>query len=335
MASPVTPPRGMRDFLPGEKARRERVLGVIRSTYRAHGFDEVETPVMEEAERLHSGLGGDNEKLAFAVLRRGLTADDLAQAEDPAALADLGLRFDLTVPLARFVATHRHELSFPFKRYHIEPVFRADRPQGGRYRQFWQCDADIVGTASMLADAEVIMVWIDALSAMADEVTAALEDSLVDIRVRGRNPEVVVVRTPEAEPHEEPADEDPDGGGVARISLRLPENLKARAEAAAAASGTSLNSWLVRAVADAARSRSSSSRPRSPAADRGVRAHSGTRAPGWRSAASRHSRHASRSHRRRHSYANWRNGTRPIHTLAAQPACDSLSPATRRSSPIS
>ncbi len=113
-------------------------------------------------------------------------------------------------------------------------------------------------TARLLADTiepAVRLTVIDALSAMADEVTAALDDSLVDIRVRGRDPEVVVVRTPDAELPEEPSDEEPgtDDGGVARISLRLPEHLKNRAEAAAAASGTSLNSWLVRAVSDALR----------------------------------------------------------------------------------
>ncbi|WP_309615174.1 ATP phosphoribosyltransferase regulatory subunit, partial [Salinibacterium sp.] len=90
MASSVTPPRGMRDFLPAEKARRERVLAVIRDTYRAHGFDEIETPVMEDSDRLHAGLGGDNEKLAFAVMKRALTSDDLKAAADPLDLADLG-----------------------------------------------------------------------------------------------------------------------------------------------------------------------------------------------------------------------------------------------------
>ena len=110
MAS-VNPPRGMRDFLPAEKARRERVLAVIRERYRAHGFDEIETPVMEEYSRLHAGIGGDNEKLAYNVLKRGLDADAIrAAADDPAALTDLGLRYDLTVPLARFYASHRGEL---------------------------------------------------------------------------------------------------------------------------------------------------------------------------------------------------------------------------------
>ena len=92
----VNPPRGMRDFLPADKARRERVLAVIRDRYRAHGFDEIETPVVEDYERLHAGIGGDNEKLAFNVLRRGLDAEAIrAAADDPSALSDLGLRYDL------------------------------------------------------------------------------------------------------------------------------------------------------------------------------------------------------------------------------------------------
>jgi histidyl-tRNA synthetase len=146
----------MRDFLPAEKATRERVLGVIRDTYRSHGFDEIETPVMEDSARLHAGLGGDNEKLAFGVLKRGLTADDLHAADDALELADLGLRFDLTVPLARFYATHRAELPKVFRSIQIAPVWRAERPQKGRYRQFVQCDIDIIGEPGPLAEVELI-----------------------------------------------------------------------------------------------------------------------------------------------------------------------------------
>jgi len=156
MASAVTPPRGMRDFLPAEKARRERVLQTIRSVYRAHGFDEIETPVVEDSSRLHAGLGGDNEKLAFAVMKRGLTTDDLATAATPLELADLGLRFDLTVPLARFYASHRGQLPGVFRAIQIAPVWRAERPQKGRYRQFVQCDIDIIGEPGVLAEAELI-----------------------------------------------------------------------------------------------------------------------------------------------------------------------------------
>lgn len=166
MASPVNPPRGMRDFLPAEKARRERVLGVVRSTYSAHGFDEIETPVMEDGDRLHAGLGGDNEKLAFAVMKRGLAPGDFADATDALDLADLGLRFDLTVPLARFYATHRAELPAVFRSIQIAPVWRAERPQKGRYRQFVQCDIDIIGEPGAIAEIELLSATAATLDAL-------------------------------------------------------------------------------------------------------------------------------------------------------------------------
>ncbi|MCU1413911.1 MAG: histidine--tRNA ligase [Microbacteriaceae bacterium] len=166
MASQVNPPRGMRDFLPSEKAHRERVLAVIRSTYRSHGFDEIETPVMEESDRLHAGLGGDNEKLAFAVMKRALGPDDLAAAQTPLDLADLGLRFDLTVPLSRFYATHRAELPAVFRSIQMASVWRAERPQKGRYRQFVQTDIDIIGEPGPLAEIELITATAATLSAL-------------------------------------------------------------------------------------------------------------------------------------------------------------------------
>ena len=180
MAS-VNPPRGMRDFLPAEKARRERVLAIIRERYRAHGFDEIETPVMEDHARLHAGIGGDNEKLAYNVLKRGLDADAIrAAADDPAVLTDLGLRYDLTVPLARFYASHRAELPAVFRAVQIAPVWRAERPQKGRYRQFLQCDIDIVGDASARAEAELIVATLDAVDALGlDGATVRINDRRV------------------------------------------------------------------------------------------------------------------------------------------------------------
>ncbi|MFC7925324.1 histidine--tRNA ligase [Microbacterium laevaniformans] len=157
----------MRDFLPADKTRRERVLAVIRDRYRAHGFDEIETPVMEDYDRLHAGIGGDNEKLAFNVLKRGLDADAIrAAADDAAALSDLGLRYDLTVPLARFYATHRAELPSVFRSIQMAPVWRAERPQKGRYRQFVQCDIDIIGDPTGRAEAELLVASLDALDAL-------------------------------------------------------------------------------------------------------------------------------------------------------------------------
>lgn len=143
--------RGMRDFLPQQMILRQRVMDAWRGVFERYGFAPIETPTIEYLEIL-TGKYGEDEKLIYNFLDHG---------ERP-----VGLRYDLTVPLARFIASHRHELTYPFKRYHIGPVFRADRPQRGRYRQFWQCDADIVGTTSPLADAEVIMVWIAALTAV-------------------------------------------------------------------------------------------------------------------------------------------------------------------------
>ena len=166
MPSPVNPPRGMRDFLPAEKRRRERVLGVVRDVYRSYGFDEIETPVVEDSARLHSGLGGDNEKQVFAVLRRGLDVDDLRAAASALDLADLGLRFDLTVPLARFYASHRAELPAVFRSVQIAPVWRAERPQKGRYRQFVQCDIDIIGEPGILAEIELLTATLATLDTL-------------------------------------------------------------------------------------------------------------------------------------------------------------------------
>ncbi len=163
----VNAPRGMRDFLPADKARRERVLSVIRDRYRAHGFDEIETPVVEEYDRLHAGIGGDNEKLSFNILRRGLDAEAIrAAADDPAELSDLGLRYDLTVPLARFYASNRGQLPGVFRSIQIGPVWRAERPQKGRYRQFVQCDIDIIGDASARAEAELLAASLDTVDAL-------------------------------------------------------------------------------------------------------------------------------------------------------------------------
>ena len=167
MANPVNPPRGMRDFLPADKARREHALGIIRGVYRAHGFDEIETPVVEDWARLHAGLGGDNEKLSFSILKRGITAEALAaasEAGDVEQLADLGLRFDLTVPLTRYYATHRAELPPVFRAIQIAPVWRAERPQKGRYRQFVQADIDIIGEAGLLAEIELVTATSQALA---------------------------------------------------------------------------------------------------------------------------------------------------------------------------
>lgn len=169
MAKDIHPARGMRDFLPADKAHRDEVLARIVSSYSRHGFTAIETPVMEDIARLTSGMGGDNEKLAFRVQKRGLTADQLqaaAQAGDASTLADLGLRFDLTVPLSRFYASHAAELPSVFRSIQTAPVWRAERPQKGRYRQFVQCDIDVIGEPSALAEVELLAASADTFAAL-------------------------------------------------------------------------------------------------------------------------------------------------------------------------
>ena len=162
MANEVNPPRGMRDFLPLEHRKRSVVLNAIRGTYAAHGYQEIETPAMEDLGRLTSGQGGDNEKLAYRVLKRGEELD--SAIADGGELADLGLRFDLTVPLTRYYATNRAKLPSVFKAIQTGPVWRAERPQKGRYRQFVQCDIDIIGDSSELAEVDLLVSSLDALA---------------------------------------------------------------------------------------------------------------------------------------------------------------------------
>jgi histidyl-tRNA synthetase len=167
MAKDINPPRGMRDFLPAEKAKRESVLGVIKGVYSSFGFQEVETPALENLDRLTSGQGGDNEKLAYRVMKRGAELETaLTTPSDVDGLADLGLRFDLTVPLTRFYATNRASLPTVFKAIQIGPVWRAERPQKGRYRQFVQCDIDIIGDDSVLAEIELLNASLATLDAL-------------------------------------------------------------------------------------------------------------------------------------------------------------------------
>ncbi len=154
----------MRDLLPAEKQKREQLISLIRDTYAARGFQEIETPAVEAIERLSSGQGGDNEKLVFKVLKRG---EELERAvSEGKELADLGLRFDLTVPLTRYFASNRGSLPRVLKAIQVGPVWRAERPQKGRYRQFLQCDIDILGEPSELAELELISASLAALDAI-------------------------------------------------------------------------------------------------------------------------------------------------------------------------
>lgn len=151
---------GTRDFLPEEMALRRRVRRVIEDTFELYGFQPLETPATERLDVLTGKYGEEADRLIFKILKRG---EELEAARAGGDLADLGLRYDLTVPLARVVAMNRGELPFPFKRYQIQPVWRAERQQKGRYREFVQCDVDIVGTTSISADAEIIALTDDVL----------------------------------------------------------------------------------------------------------------------------------------------------------------------------
>lgn len=158
-----TPVKGMCDMLPADMRLREHVLGMIKETYGACGFMQIETPVMEHIENLTSKQGGDNEKLIFKVMKRGA---ELQRALDKGdgELADNGLRYDLTVPLARYYANNKEKLPTPFKAMQLGNVWRADNPQKGRFRQFTQCDIDILGDDSSLAEIELITATATMLS---------------------------------------------------------------------------------------------------------------------------------------------------------------------------
>ncbi|MCI9427603.1 MAG: histidine--tRNA ligase [Eubacterium sp.] len=156
MALVKKPVTGMKDILPEEMQIRDYVIGVIKDTYRSFGFTPIETPCMEAIANLSSRQGGENEKLIFKVLKRGekLKLDSAKSEQD---LVDMGMRYDLTLPLARFYANNANSLPSPFKALQIGSVWRADRPQRGRYRQFTQCDIDILGEPSQLAEIELIL----------------------------------------------------------------------------------------------------------------------------------------------------------------------------------
>lgn len=166
----------MRDFLPEDKRVRDAVLGKIRSTYAARGYQEIETPALEDIARLTSGQGGDNEKLAYRVMKRGAELDEALASQGE--LADLGLRYDLTVPLTRYYATNRSSLPTVFKAIQTGPVWRAERPQKGRYRQFVQCDIDIIGDSSLLAEIDLLSSSLAALSAL------GLSDAVIRVNHR-------------------------------------------------------------------------------------------------------------------------------------------------------
>ena len=171
MAQKPSIPKGTRDFGPAEMARRNYIFDTIRSVYALYGFRPIETPAMENLSTLMGKYGEEGDKLLFKILNsgdflKGVSPTDDFQEQQPTAalnrlaarLCEKGLRYDLTVPFARYVVQHREELTLPFRRYQIQPVWRADRPQKGRYREFYQCDADVVGSDSLLNEVELMQI---------------------------------------------------------------------------------------------------------------------------------------------------------------------------------
>lgn len=180
-------PKGTRDFLPAELSRRKYLMNTIAHVYHRFGFREIATPVMERMETLSGKYGEEGDKLLFRILNSGdylkdapdsLLTDKNSKSLAPH-IAEKGLRYDLTVPLARYVVQHQSEIEFPFRRYHIGPVWRADRPQKGRYQEFYQCDADIVGSNSLWNEVELLLIYRQAFEALgfktpAHEITIRL-----------------------------------------------------------------------------------------------------------------------------------------------------------------
>ena len=158
--------RGTRDFGPKEMAKRNYVFDIIKKHFVEFGFQAIETPSIENLQTLTGKYGEEGDQLLFKILNSGdylknISSDDLAAGSKKTLpkLAEKGLRYDLTVPFARYVSMNRNELAFPFRRYQIQPVWRADRPQKGRYREFYQCDADIIGSDSLVNEAELIALF--------------------------------------------------------------------------------------------------------------------------------------------------------------------------------
>ena len=166
MAQKPSIPKGTRDFSPAEMARRNYIFDTIRDVFRLYGFHQIETPSMENLSTLMGKYGEEGDKLLFKILNSGnyLASVDPALLDETrinrltTQIAEKGLRYDLTVPFARFVVQHRNDIQFPFRRFQIQPVWRADRPQKGRYREFYQCDADVVGSDSLLNEVELLQL---------------------------------------------------------------------------------------------------------------------------------------------------------------------------------
>jgi histidyl-tRNA synthetase len=164
-------PKGTRDFSPAEMSRRNYIFDTIKTVFKKYGYQEIQTPTMENLDTLTGKYGEEGDKLIFKILNSGdflsKVKSDLLTADSSkltAEISEKALRYDLTVPFARYVVMHQNDISFPFKRFQIQPVWRADRPQRGRYREFFQCDADVVGSDSLLNEAEFVLIYDEALT---------------------------------------------------------------------------------------------------------------------------------------------------------------------------
>ncbi len=187
MAQKPSIPKGTRDFSPIEMARRNYIFDTIREVFKLYGFKQIETPAMENLSTLMGKYGEEGDKLLFKILNSGdfLRGVDKSLVENDdyvhltSQISEKGLRYDLTVPFARYVVQHRNELQFPFKRFQIQPVWRADRPQKGRYREFYQCDADVVGSDSLVNEIELLQLVDEVFSRLKINITIKLNNRKV------------------------------------------------------------------------------------------------------------------------------------------------------------
>lgn len=172
-------PKGTRDFSPSEMVRRNFIFNTIRKVYERYGFVQIETPAMENLSTLEGKYGEEGDKLLFRILNSGEVVQDAKSKGDSLKISDLsekGLRYDLTVPFARYVVMHQNEIAFPFKRYQMQPVWRADRPQKGRYREFYQCDADVIGSTSLISEAEFLLIIQEVFNSLQIGVTIKINN---------------------------------------------------------------------------------------------------------------------------------------------------------------
>lgn len=193
MAQKPSIPKGTRDFSPVEMLRRKYIFGIIEQVFQKYGYLPLETPAMENLETLTGKYGEEGDRLIFKILNSGdawggVSEEVKKQIADGEAvngnklaveLCEKALRYDLTVPFARYVVQHQHEIAFPFKRYQIQPVWRADRPQKGRYREFYQCDADVIGSKSLLSEVELVQLFDDVFTALGVQVAVKINDRKV------------------------------------------------------------------------------------------------------------------------------------------------------------